>query len=187
MKIENKQIETARPTDAKKEDVRGKDDKKKGFSKAMEKARDKQGEAEGAANVMQPQAKLNDLSVADVKQTRAASEVRLTDNLVQEILVINRGSGSQEVHIQFDSKTMDGLRVQIQRENGVLSVKLMSQSDESAKLLSSNADQLAAALQAKGVQVATIQVQGPDRRPDVRRYHQRESRQDGQQQGGKQR
>ncbi len=63
------------------------------------------------------------------------------------------------VTIKFDAKTFDGLEVQLSRERGQLSVRLVSQTPEVAQLLTSNVENLRHRLEERGYRQAIIQVQ----------------------------
>jgi flagellar hook-length control protein FliK len=168
-------------------------DKRASFNKALDKARerDQAGETGKAEQAVAGQAAgtaallARDGPVEGAQAAHAVTDPRLIEGLVREIVVMTRGAESQEVTIQFDSRTLDGLRVHLERDKGELSVRFVTRSEEATKLINANVDQLAHALQAKGLPLAAIQVQGVGRREETRRYHQRENRQGGQG-GGKQ-
>ncbi len=63
------------------------------------------------------------------------------------------------VTIKFDAKTFDGLEVQLSRERGQLSVRLVSQTPEVAQILTSNVEDLRHRLEERGYRQAIIQVQ----------------------------
>ena len=63
------------------------------------------------------------------------------------------------VTIKFDAKTFDGLEVQLSRERGQLTVRLVSQTPEVAQILTSNVENLRHRLEERGYRQAIIQVQ----------------------------
>jgi len=63
------------------------------------------------------------------------------------------------VTIKFDAKTFDGLEVQLSRERGQLTVRLVSQTPEVSQLLTSNVETLRHRLEERGYRQAIIQVQ----------------------------
>ncbi len=63
------------------------------------------------------------------------------------------------VTIKFDAKTFDGLEVQLSRERGQLTVRLVSQTPEVAQILTSNVETLRLRLEERGYRQAIIQVQ----------------------------
>ncbi len=87
----------------------------------------------------------------------AAPEIRDLNGLVQEIAVV--AGTNPKVEIQFNSKTLQGLNVQVAKQGEQISVKFLTSSDSVAQLLSSNSAQLSQALEAKGLNVAPIQVE----------------------------
>jgi flagellar hook-length control protein FliK len=87
------------------------------------------------------------------------SEVADIQALVQEIVVMSKPAGQHSIEIQFNSKTLDGLHVQISGEQNQIAIRLSAASPSVSKLLSRNLDQLSEALQGKGLQVASIQVE----------------------------
>ncbi len=79
--------------------------------------------------------------------------------LIQEILVVAQPNGRQAVEIQFDSKTLDGLNVQISQQQGQVAIRFSAASAPVSELISRNLDQLSDALQRKGLNLAPIQVE----------------------------
>jgi flagellar hook-length control protein FliK len=94
-----------------------------------------------------------------IPKTAAAPEVRDLDGLVQEILVVTGPGKNPTVEVQFHSKTLDGLNVQITRNGDEIAIRFMATSSSVAQLLSRNSNQLSQALEAKGLQVAPIRVE----------------------------
>jgi flagellar hook-length control protein FliK len=79
--------------------------------------------------------------------------------LVQEILVVAEPNGANRVEIQFNSTTLEGLRVQISQDQDQIAIRFSAASALTSNLLSRNLDQLSAALHSKGLQVSPIQVE----------------------------
>ncbi len=115
---------------------------------------------------------------SEVKGPQGAVPVPAIERLAAEITIIERGADLHEVHIQFDSKTLNGLRVQLTREAGQVSIRFLTRSDETANLIAHHVPQLAQSLQSKGVQVGEIQLQTPNRREQLRgqRVNQKQGR-----------
>ena len=88
--------------------------------------------------------------------------------LVNEILVVTQPGGQQGVEVQFNSTTLNGLRVSIAHNNDQTTIKFSTTSSSVSQLLNRNLDQLSQALQAKGLHVAPIQVElnAPNRPPE---------------------
>lgn len=79
--------------------------------------------------------------------------------LADEIVAVVGPEGVRELQVEVDSAVIDDLRIAVSRDdNGELAVRLMTDSAQTAKLLQDNLGQLAAALSARSVQVAAIQV-----------------------------
>ncbi len=81
--------------------------------------------------------------------------------LVREISVVVNASGNQQVNIEMNSKTLQGLHVQIERREGAVSIQFQSNSDQVASLLSKNVESLSQGLADRGVNVAEIRVSSP--------------------------
>jgi len=97
--------------------------------------------------------------VQDMKAASTLNEPEVIRNLVREILVVTEPRGRQTVDVQFNSTTLDGLRVRISREEDKIAIRFLTASAAVSDLLSRNADQLSEALQAKGLHVVPIQVE----------------------------
>jgi flagellar hook-length control protein FliK len=97
--------------------------------------------------------------VQDTKAASTLNEPEVIRNLVREILVVTEPRGRQTVDVQFNSTTLDGLRVRISREDDKIAIRFLTASASVSDLLSRNAAQLSEALQAKGLHVVPIQVE----------------------------
>jgi hypothetical protein len=148
------------------------------FAKTLEKTKPEKTGPEKSRKELQegpgtpmPQLPFGRLESSPIETTgaRAASQPRVVEGLVHEIHAVTRGA-AQEVTIQFDSKVLDGLRVNVRKEGGELTLRFVARTDQSSQIISANVDQLAAALQANGHNVAAIRVQAPGRSEDTRRY-----------------
>jgi hypothetical protein len=63
------------------------------------------------------------------------------------------------VEVQFHSNTLEGLNVQIAKSGDQISIRLLTNSNSVAQLLSRNSDQLSQGLEARGLRVAPIQIE----------------------------
>jgi flagellar hook-length control protein FliK len=82
----------------------------------------------------------------------------LIREIVQEIQVVTGPKGEQSVDVQFDSRTMQGLKVRISKVDEKVSIQFSCSDDAGARVLMKNLDQLSQALQAKGIPVASIRI-----------------------------
>jgi flagellar hook-length control protein FliK len=96
-----------------------------------------------------------------VSQLPAETRVEGADikALVQEILVVSKPNEPRSVEIQFNSKTLDGLQVQIKQDRDQIAIRFSTASESISDLLSRNLNQLTEALHSKGLQVGPIQVE----------------------------
>ena len=102
---------------------------------------------------------LRDMVPSAAAKPSAAPEVRDLDGLVQEILVVAGPGRAPLVEVQFHSSTLEGLNVQVSKTGDEISIRFLTSSASVAQLLSQKSDQLSQGLEAKGLQVATIQVE----------------------------
>jgi len=102
---------------------------------------------------------IRDTASPAITKAAAAPEIRDLDGLVQEIVVVAGPGKDPKVEVRFPSKTLDGLNVQITKNGDDLSIRFLARSSSVAQLLSQNSNQLSQALEAKGIQVAPIQVE----------------------------
>src|SRR5262249_20519736 len=80
-------------------------------------------------------------------------------SLIHEIQLRVEPSGAAEVRIQFDSKTLDGLRVDIRKaETGAIGITFTTDNENTSRLLSNHIPALSHALATKGLPVAAIHV-----------------------------
>lgn len=92
------------------------------------------------------------------EQVGATASTRTIERVADEIAVLTRADGSQEVQIEVDSKVLQDLRISISQRDGEVSIRLMTDSQQTARLLNEGMPQLMAALQTRHVSVAGIQV-----------------------------
>ncbi len=145
------------------------------FSKTLDekkKTKDKTKDGEEKAGQVPPgllpqQGKLG--QAGKVQGPQGAAPLPAVERLAEEIVLIDRGADVHEVHIQFDSKTLNGLRVQLLRQDGAVSIRFLTRSEDTAQLLAHHIPQLTQSLEAKGIQLGAIQLQTPHRREDYRR------------------
>ena len=117
------------------------------------------------------------IGVADSAQAASPSSKALVASLVREITVQMPPGGAKSVDIQFDSHTLQGLHVRIQKADSGLNVQFATSSDTVSRLLTSNAPALTDALHQRGYVSPVITVQrsegpaafsGGDSRPSSR-------------------
>ena len=80
-------------------------------------------------------------------------------SLVQEIAVEAPPGGNASVDIQFDSRTLDGLRVRVQKKGDSVEVRFSTSSDAVSQLLTANSQSLADALVQRGYVAPAVSVQ----------------------------
>jgi hypothetical protein len=83
----------------------------------------------------------------------------LLASLVQEIAAEAPPGGSSSVDIQFNSRTLEGLHVRIQKTGDSVQVQFSTSSDGIAQLLSANSQSLTAALTQRGYVAPAVSVQ----------------------------
>ena len=105
-------------------------------------------------------------SVAASKTSHtAATAPPQIDSLVTEvghqIDIFKQNGETKSVNITFDSKTLEGLQVQIRQQDGGLAIRFVTQSDNVSKLLSRHTGELRDALENKGVKIGNIAISNP--------------------------
>jgi flagellar hook-length control protein FliK len=132
-------------------------------------------------------ATLPDWGPAAVATPAPVADVRPLDGLVREILVVAGPGVDPKVEIQFQSKTLEGLNVRIERKGDEIAIRFLTGSESVARLLSQNVDQLTQSLHSKGLHLAPVQVEfapvsprstGSDHNPRDGRRGRGEERQD---------
>jgi hypothetical protein len=106
----------------------------------------------------QPQAQGWDPAVRALEKPQGPPEIRHVEAIVQEISVALREDGAAEVHLELNSRTLDGLRIEISGQQGAVAIRFHTASQEVAQLLARNVDNLSSALAARGVNVSEVRV-----------------------------
>lgn len=97
---------------------------------------------------------------AEVEAPRSVAEPRLIQGIVSEIVMAAEPGGTQEVQIQLNSRTLDGLKINISKDAaGEIAVKFITANENVAQMLQRNVQTLSHSLAAKCLPVAGIQVQ----------------------------
>jgi flagellar hook-length control protein FliK len=100
----------------------------------------------------------SDIAPVDVGHGVASQSEVLVASLVQEI-AIEAPPGGSSVDIQFDSRTLDGLHVRVQKKGDSVEVRFSTSSEAVSRLLTANAHSLAEALVQRGYVAPTVSVQ----------------------------
>jgi flagellar hook-length control protein FliK len=87
----------------------------------------------------------------------AAADVEKIDRIVQEIAVTAH-QGITQATVQLDSRTLEGLHIQIASQDGRLSIDFKTGSDSVKKLLDRNLEKLSAGLSSRNLRVSAIRV-----------------------------
>jgi hypothetical protein len=85
---------------------------------------------------------------------------RLAEEFGHQIQLHQLGNKTQMVDIAFQSKTLPGLKVQIQHSKGRLAIRFLSQSVATTQLLAKHTANLKQALESKGLNIASITLAG---------------------------
>lgn len=150
------------------------DSKKGAFSKLLDKK--KQGSAEpgedpfkqtpmqpGMPRMEQPLQQFG-AQVSEAQPTATPPAIgALVNEMVQQIRVEAPPGQPPQVTIEFNSKTLDGLKVQIGQHEGKLVVHFETGSDKVSQLLSQNIGALNQNLTNQGYQVGVIDIRPPQR------------------------
>jgi flagellar hook-length control protein FliK len=105
-----------------------------------------------------PPFQLEDSKPVDAGRELARPDAILS-SLAHEITVEAPPGGSSSVDIQFDSRTLQGLHVRVQKTGDTVEVRFSTSSEAVSRLLTSNADSLAQALVQRGYVAPSISVQ----------------------------
>lgn len=81
---------------------------------------------------------------------------KLAEEFGHQIQLHQLGNRTQMVDITFHSKTLPGLKVQIQQSKGQLAIRFLSQSVSTTQLLAKHTASLREALESKGLNIASI-------------------------------
>jgi flagellar hook-length control protein FliK len=98
-------------------------------------------------------------ALAAVSTAAPVPEIQVLDGLVKEIMVVAGPGTDPKVEVQFHSKTLEGLNVQIAKDGDRISIRFVTRSETVAQLLSRNSGHLSEALEAKGLHITPIQVE----------------------------
>jgi hypothetical protein len=79
--------------------------------------------------------------------------------LVQEIVVVTAPGNHASVDIQFDSRTLEGLHVQVRKTSDSVEVRFSTASEAVSRLLTANVDALTQALAQQGFAAPAVSVQ----------------------------
>lgn len=85
---------------------------------------------------------------------------KLAEEFGHQIQLHQLGNNTQMVDITFHSKTLPGLKVQIQQSKGQLAIRFLSQSISTTQLLAKHTARLQEALESKGLNIASITLAG---------------------------
>jgi flagellar hook-length control protein FliK len=83
---------------------------------------------------------------------------KLTTEMGHQIDIFKQGGKAEAVNITFDSKTLEGLQVQIRQQNGELAIRFVTQSESVSGLLNQHTGELREALTSKGVKIRNITI-----------------------------
>lgn len=137
---------------------------RKRFSEVLEKKKQRDEnslpQAVPACAMPLPFSSLCDVAPVDAGPSIAGHELEpLLASLVQEIMVVAPARGPASVEIQFDSRTLNGLHVRIEKAGESLEIRLSTSSDAVSRLLATNVPMLAEALVQRGYVAPRILVQ----------------------------
>jgi flagellar hook-length control protein FliK len=93
-----------------------------------------------------------------ISSTPAASNIEHLATEIVDHISSREANGAQVVEIQFNSKTLDGLRVDVRSQQGLVSVNFSTSAPHVTDLLNDNIGSLRSALETKGVRVARLRV-----------------------------
>lgn len=94
---------------------------------------------------------------------------RLTTEMGHQVDIFRQGGKAEAINITFDSKTLEGLQVQIRQQEGELGIRFVTQSDNVSKLLSRHTGELREALTSRGVKIGSIAISNPRSSPVMQR------------------
>jgi len=107
--------------------------------------------------------------IAQPATTAPAPIENLTTEIGHQIDVFKQEGGAQAVNITFDSKTLEGLQVQIRQQDGEMAIRFVTQSDNVSKLLSRHTGELREAFAGRGVRIGNIAITNPHHTPVMQR------------------
>jgi hypothetical protein len=124
------------------------------FSEVLKQAPD----AAGAAPFATPPPPVDPAPVSSGRSVAPGSDA-LVSSLVREITVQVPPGGAASVDIQFDSRTLEGLHVRVQKSDQGVEVRLSTSSEAVSRLLTANAQSLTEALAQRGYVAPVVTVQ----------------------------
>lgn len=120
-----------------------------------------------SANVLgvnDPTSRVPELQTADIEKTAqsgagtAFQVEKLATEIGQQIDLVKQAGKTEGVNITFDSKTLEGLQVQIRQQDGEMAIRFVTQSENVSNLLSRHTGELTEALTGKGVKIRNISI-----------------------------
>lgn len=109
-----------------------------------------------------PPLPFHDVLFVDSGQEVGAGPNPLMASLVQEVVVHAPPDAAASVHIQFDSRTLEGLHVRIQKTGEALEVRFSTDSAAVSHLLAENTSGLIQALTERGYVAPAVSVECTD-------------------------
>lgn len=88
---------------------------------------------------------------------------QLTNEIGHQIDILKHEGKTEGVNITFDSKTLEGLQVQIRPRDGEMGIRFVTQSENVSNLLSKHTGELREALKSKGVKIGNITISSHSR------------------------
>jgi hypothetical protein len=107
--------------------------------------------------VLAPPLPFYDVASVDTAHGVPQSDVLLA-SLVQEITVESPPGSGTSVDIQFDSRTLNGLHVRVQKTDDSVDIRFATSSEAVSRLLTANVQSLAEALVQRGYVAPTVSV-----------------------------
>jgi flagellar hook-length control protein FliK len=105
------------------------------------------------------------IEIEHVEAPRPIAPAAIVEGLVREITLVTSDE-RQDIHIQFDSRTLEGLQIQISKEHGNVSLQFVTSSVEVERILHRNMDQLTNSLSQRGVNLSSNRIERVTRRVD---------------------
>lgn len=101
----------------------------------------------------------------------ASSQIdKLTTEIVHQIDIVKQGGKTESINVTFDSKTLEGLQVQIRQQDGQLAIRFVTHSDNVSNLLSRHTGELQESLTSKGVKIRNIVISNTSTPPEMQRF-----------------
>lgn len=101
----------------------------------------------------------------------AASQIdKLGTEVSHQIEIVRQDGKAEAINITFDSKTLEGLQVQIRQQDGQLAIRFVTPSDNVSNLLSRHTGELQEALTSKGVKIRNIAISKSHTSTGMQRY-----------------